>query len=77
MTLLVEKLMHDDATEIVRAVIAAARGGDMVACKIVLDRICPARKGRPIRFDLPEKRATSRTLRRRSALSSAPWRMAN
>jgi hypothetical protein len=55
-TVLCEKLMHDDATEIVRAVIAAARSGDMVACKIILDRIAPIRKGRPIRFNLPDSR---------------------
>jgi hypothetical protein len=55
-TVLCEKLMRDDATEIVRAVIAAARSGDMTACKIVLDRIAPVRKGRPIRFNLPDSR---------------------
>jgi hypothetical protein len=55
-TVLCEKLMRDDATEIVRAVIAAARSGDMVACKIILDRIAPIRKGRPIRFALPDAR---------------------
>lgn len=55
-TLLCEKLMRDDATEIVSAVITAARSGDMVACKIILDRIAPVRKGRPIRFNLPDAR---------------------
>ena len=51
--------MQDDAEEIVRAVIGAAKGGDMVAARIVLDRIAPARKGRPIRFDLPEARTAT------------------
>jgi len=55
-TLLCEKLMRDDAKEIVQAVVTAAKAGDMVAAKIVLDRISPARKGRPIHFDLPEAR---------------------
>jgi len=55
-TLLAEKLMSADTKAIVQAVITAARAGDMVACKIVLDRIAPIRKGRPIRFDLPETR---------------------
>jgi hypothetical protein len=53
-TLIAEKLMQDDAREIVKSVIAAAKKGDMTACKIVLDRIAPIRKGRPIRVDLPE-----------------------
>lgn len=48
--------MQDDAKEIVRAVVTAAKGGDMVAAKIVLDRISPARKGRPLRFEMPEAR---------------------
>jgi len=55
-TLLCEKLMRDDAKEIVQAVVTAAKAGDMVAAKIVLDRISPARKGRPIHFELPEAR---------------------
>jgi len=48
--------MRDDAREIVQAVVTAAKAGDMVAAKIVLDRISPIRKGRPLRFDLPEAR---------------------
>jgi len=48
--------MRDDAKEIVQAVVTAAKAGDMVAAKIVLDRISPARKGRPIHFELPEAR---------------------
>jgi Family of unknown function (DUF5681) len=52
-SLLAEKLMQDDAKNIVNAVLEAARGGDMTAAKIVLDRIAPARRDNPVRFDLP------------------------
>jgi hypothetical protein len=52
-TMLAEKLMRDDAAQIVRGVIDAAKGGDMTAAKIILDRIAPLRKGRPIYLDLP------------------------
>jgi hypothetical protein len=52
-TLLAEKLMQDDAENIVNAVLAAARGGDMAAARIVLDRIAPARRDNPVSFDLP------------------------
>jgi hypothetical protein len=52
-TMLAEKLMQDDVEGIVNAVLTAARGGDMTAARIVLDRIAPARKGRPVEFDLP------------------------
>jgi hypothetical protein len=52
--MLAEKLMQDDAREVVAAVVAAAKGGDMAAAKLILDRIAPPRKGGPIRFALPE-----------------------
>src|SRR5689334_9710373 len=47
-TLLLERMMADDGQDVVRSVIEAAKGGDMVA-----DRICPPRKGRAIQIDLP------------------------
>jgi hypothetical protein len=53
-TILAERLMADDAQDVVRTVIAAAKGGDMSACKLVLDRIAPIRRGAPIKFTLPE-----------------------
>jgi hypothetical protein len=52
-TRLAEKLMAGDAEAVVRAVIDAAKGGDMTAAKIILDRIAPACRGRPVRLDLP------------------------
>jgi hypothetical protein len=46
--------MQSDAEHVVRAVIGAAKTGDMTAAKIILDRIAPARKGAPVMFDVPE-----------------------
>jgi Family of unknown function (DUF5681) len=53
-TVLAEKLMQDDTEAVVRAVIDAAKGGDMTAARLILDRIAPARKGCPISFPLPK-----------------------
>jgi hypothetical protein len=53
-TLLAEKLMQADAENIVNAVLAAAREGDMTAARIVLDRILPARRDNPVTFTLPK-----------------------
>jgi hypothetical protein len=53
-TVLAERLMADDAQDVVRTVIAAAKGGDISACKLVLDRIAPIRRGAPVKFTLPE-----------------------
>ena len=36
-----------------RAVVAKARKGDMVAARLVLDRIWPAVRGRALKLDLP------------------------
>ena len=46
--------MQDDLPEIVRTVIVAARGGDMVAAKLVLERVVPQRRGAPVEIDLPK-----------------------
>ena len=52
-TLLAERMMQDDAGEVVKAVIKAAKRGDMAAARLVLDRIAPARRDSPVSFDLP------------------------
>ena len=44
--------MADDTGAVVRSVITAARGGDMQACKLILDRVAPIRRARPP-FSLP------------------------
>jgi hypothetical protein len=51
--MLADNLMRDDAENIVRVVLEAAMGGDMTAARLVLERIAPVRKGRPVYFDLP------------------------
>ena len=53
-TLLAEKLLQDDAEAVVKAVVDAAKGGDMTAARLVLDRIAPARRDNPVAFTLPE-----------------------
>jgi Family of unknown function (DUF5681) len=52
-TQLAEKLLEDDRDAIVRAVIAAAKGGDPTAMRLCVERHVPLRKGRPVVFDLP------------------------
>jgi len=52
-TLLAEKLMAGDVEEVVKAVVAKAKGGDMQAARIILDRICPPRRDGPVAFALP------------------------
>jgi hypothetical protein len=52
-TQVVEQLAAGCAEEIVQRVIKQARDGDTASQRMLLDRICPMRKGRPIDIDLP------------------------
>jgi hypothetical protein len=70
-TLLAEKLMQDDAAQIVQAVLDAAKGGDMTAARLVLERIAPVRKGRPVFLDLPTVRSASEIAAAMATLTAA------
>jgi hypothetical protein len=70
-TQLAEKLMQDDAENIVNAVLMAARDGDMTAARLVLDRIAPARRDNPVRFDLPEIGTASEAAKAMAAIVAA------
>ena len=52
-TRMAENLMEGAAESVVQAVLTAAKGGDMVAARLVLERIAPVRKGRPVTLPLP------------------------
>ena len=52
-TRMAELLMEGAAEAVVHAVLAAARDGDMVAARLVLERIAPVRRGRPVSLPLP------------------------
>jgi Family of unknown function (DUF5681) len=43
----------EHAPDILRAVVDAAKGGDVRAAETILSRVWPHRKGRPIALDLP------------------------
>jgi hypothetical protein len=53
-TLALEKMMADDGAAVVQAILDAAKGGDMTAARIIVDRIVPPRKDRPVVVDLPK-----------------------
>jgi len=48
-----EALIEGEAEAITRKAIELAKAGDTVALRLVLDRILPLRKGRPVDLDLP------------------------
>lgn len=52
-TLIAEQLMAGDVEAVTKSVLAAAMSGDMQAARLILDRVAPVRKGRPVEFELP------------------------
>jgi hypothetical protein len=52
-TLAIETLLDGEAESLTRKAIEMAKGGDMTALRLCLDRIAPARKDRTIAFALP------------------------
>lgn len=53
-SLAVEALFEGEGEEIGRKAIELAKGGDMQAIKLVIERLCPAPKSRRISLDLPD-----------------------
>lgn len=67
-TLLAEKLMQADAEAIVKAVLNSAKGGDMTAARIILDRIAPARRDNPVSFELAKIESAADAVAAQSAI---------
>ena len=49
-----DALGTDAAQDLLQTVIDKAKGGDMMAARILLDRVWPARKGRAVTFTMPK-----------------------
>ncbi len=70
-TQLLLALMEGDASAITKAVIDAAKAGDLMAAKIILDRLIPAAKERPISLDLPDTKTADGVSAAQSAILQA------
>lgn len=70
-TQLAQDLLESEAEEVVRSVIDAAKGGDMAACRVVIERILPARKSRPVNLDLPKIQSADDVVQAMSAVVAA------
>src|SRR4051794_37920635 len=49
----IEQLADGEGVEIIRQLIERAKAGAPVALRIMAARICPVRRGAPVRLDLP------------------------
>ena len=52
-SVLLEKVLLEDCEAVAKTVVKAAKGGDMTAAKMILDRAAPPRKSRSVEFELP------------------------
>ena len=57
-TAMVLALMEQGAKEITEAVITAAKNGDLTAARMILDRLAPPAKERPVSVALPDTGTT-------------------
>jgi hypothetical protein len=63
--------MAASAEAVVRAVVEKAKAGDMTAARIILVRLIPPRRGRPVPLDLPTVRVAGELLAAQSTLIQA------
>lgn len=52
-TIILDAMADGEAAAVLGRVLTAAKGGDLKAAEIILARIWPAKRGRPVRLDLP------------------------
>jgi hypothetical protein len=53
-TLAAQALLDGEAETLTRKAIELAKGGDLAALRLCMDRLVPPRKDRPVSFDLPK-----------------------
>ena len=53
-TILFDELLKDNAKELIEKTIEMAKDGDGPALRLCIERLAPARKDRPVWFDLPQ-----------------------
>ena len=51
--LALDQIGEEAAAEVLGAAVTAAKGGDLGAASLILSRVWPGRKGRPVVLDLP------------------------
>ncbi|MCL2453622.1 MAG: DUF5681 domain-containing protein, partial [Alphaproteobacteria bacterium] len=49
-----QSLLDEAVKDITEKCLEKARKGDLMAIKLVMERVCPPRRDRPVEFNLPE-----------------------
>ena len=66
-----DAILEGEAEAITRKAVALAKNGDTVALRLCLDRLCPPRRDRHIRFALPPIETAADTVKAATALVAA------
>ena len=70
-TLAIEALLDGEAETLTRKAIELAKGGDLTALRMCMDRLCPPRKDRPVSFELPKLETTGDAVTASAAIVQA------
>jgi hypothetical protein len=70
-TLAIEALLDGEAEALTRKAIELAKGGDMAALRLCLDRLAPPRKDRHVAFELPPVACAADAAKASAALVAA------
>jgi demethoxyubiquinone hydroxylase (CLK1/Coq7/Cat5 family) len=70
-TMAAEALLDGEAETITRKAIERAMNGDPTALRLCLERVIPARKDRPVRFELPQIKSIADAVGAAAALLAA------
>lgn len=69
--LALDAIGQEGAAEVMRRVVEGAKGGDMRAAELLLRRLWPERKGRPIELELPALNTSADVVAATSAIAAA------
>src|SRR5215467_2633815 len=70
-TILFDELLKSNATELIEKVIEMGKGGDGPALRLCIERLAPARKDRPVWFDLPQMKEARDAVNASAAIVAA------
>jgi hypothetical protein len=70
-TLVLDQIADGAATDVLHKMIEAAKAGDMRAGELLLSRVWPVRKGRPIALDLPSIKSAADLVSALSTIAEA------
>jgi hypothetical protein len=70
-TILAEELINGSGELLVKKCVEMALGGDAAAMRLVMERLCPPRRERPVSLDMPSIKSASDLISAAAALTDA------